>query len=166
MNSLVDPKVIRALYAASNAGVPIDLLVRGICCLRPDVPGFSETIRVTSVVDRFLEHSRVFAFGDGDDPEVFLSSADWMPRNFHRRVEVMVPVEDPRLRARLVKEILGAQQRDDVKARRLRQDGTYERVPTGSAPCRSQEVLLAAARGSVPPRERPPPIRPVAVPVA
>ncbi len=166
MNSLVDPKVIRALYAASNAGVPIDLLVRGICCLRPDVPGFSETIRVTSVVDRFLEHSRVFAFGDGDDPEVFVSSADWMPRNFHRRVEVMVPVEDPRLRARLVKEILGAQQRDDVKARRLRQDGTYERVPTGSAPCRSQEVLLAAARGSVPPRERPPPIRPVPVPVA
>ena len=107
MNSLVDPGVIEALYAASQAGVRIDLIVRGICCLRPGVPGVSENIRVISIVDKFLEHSRITYFQNGDEPEVFLSSADWMPRNFRRRVEIMFPIEDPRLKNRIVDGILG-----------------------------------------------------------
>ena len=149
MNSLVDPTVIRALYEASQAGVEIDLLVRGICCLRPGVPEVSERIRVTSVVNRFLEHSRIFAFGHGAQTEVFLSSADWMPRNFLRRVEVMYPVEDPALRARLLDEVLGLGLRDTVKARQLREDGEY--VPVAAAegalpPLRSQVALAEAAR--------------------
>jgi polyphosphate kinase len=154
MNALVDPVVIRALYEASAAGVQIDLLVRGICCLRPDVPGVSENVRVTSVVDRFLEHSRVFAFGQGDRAECWLSSADWMPRNFHSRVEVMFPVQDPALRVRLLDEVLGVAQRDNVKARRLQLDGTYRRVEARGTLVRSQEALLVAARrgASAPPR--------------
>src|SRR5262249_29656601 len=119
MNALVDPDVIRALYAASQAGVDIQLLVRGICCLRPGVEGISDRIRVTNVVDRFLEHSRVFAFGVGDRMEVYLSSADWMPRNFIRRVEVMFPVEDAATRTRLMDEVIGSFLRDNVKARHL-----------------------------------------------
>jgi polyphosphate kinase len=148
MNSLVDPQAIAALYEASRAGVRIDLIVRGICCLRPGVPGLSETIRVVSVVDRFLEHARIFCFQNHDAPEVFLSSADWMPRNFRRRVEVMFPVEDPRLRQRIVDGILGLALADNVKARDLRPDGTYERVAPapGEPPVRSQMELLALAR--------------------
>src|SRR5262249_60906089 len=107
------------------AGVEIDLLVRGICCLRPGVPGISDKIRVISVVDRFLEHSRVFAFGAGDKAEVYLASADWMPRNFHRRIEVMTPVEDVAVRTRLLEEVLALGMRDNVKARRLGVDGSY-----------------------------------------
>src|SRR5262249_24875876 len=125
MNALVDPDVIRALYEASNAGVDIDLLERGICCLRPGLAGVSERIRLLSVVDRFLEHSRVFAFGTGERTEVYMSSADWMPRNFHRRIEVMCPVEDPALRQRLLDEVLGTALRDNAKARRLLVDGGY-----------------------------------------
>jgi polyphosphate kinase len=146
MNSLVDPTVIRALYAASQAGVEIELLVRGICCLRPGVPGVSERIRVTSVVDRFLEHSRVFAFGAGPSPEVWMSSADWMPRNFLRRIEAMFPVEDPAIRQRLLDEVLGVALRDNVKARRLQVDGTYVPVGRDGTPVRSQGVLLELAR--------------------
>jgi polyphosphate kinase len=146
MNSLVDPTVIRALYAASQAGVEIDLLVRGICCLRPGVPGVSERIRVTSVVDRFLEHSRVFAFGAGPSPEVWMSSADWMPRNFLRRIEAMFPVEDPAIRQRLLDEVLGVALRDNVKARRLQVDGTYGPVGLDGTPVRSQGVLMEMAR--------------------
>ncbi|HEX8822551.1 MAG TPA: polyphosphate kinase 1 [Archangium sp.] len=146
MNSLVDPTVIRALYAASQAGVEVDLLVRGICCLRPGVPGVSERIRVTSVVDRFLEHSRVFAFGAGPTPEVWMSSADWMPRNFLRRVEVMFPTEDPAIRQRLLDEVLGVALRDNVKARRLRVDGTYVPVSPEGTLVRSQGVLMEMAR--------------------
>ncbi|WP_407738321.1 polyphosphate kinase 1 [Hyalangium sp.] len=146
MNSLVDSSVIKALYAASQAGVKIDLLVRGICCLRPGVPGVSEHIRVTSVVDRFLEHSRVFAFGEGPQAEVWMSSADWMPRNFLRRIETMFPVEDPALRQRLLDEVLGVALRDTVKARRLQRDGTYAPVGQEGAPVRSQGVLLELAR--------------------
>ena len=101
MNALVDADVIEALYRASQAGVPITLLVRGICCLRPGVPKVSETIEVRALVDRFLEHGRVFHFANGGKDEVYIGSADWMPRNFHRRVEAMVPVEDPALRTRL-----------------------------------------------------------------
>ncbi|ADO74666.1 polyphosphate kinase 1 [Stigmatella aurantiaca] len=146
MNSLVDPSVIRALYAASQAGVRIDLLVRGICCLRPGVPGVSENIQVTSVVDRFLEHSRVFAFGEGAQAEVWASSADWMPRNFVRRIETMFPVEEPLLRQRLLDEVLGVALRDNAKARRLQRDGTYVPVERTGSPVRSQMVLLELAR--------------------
>jgi polyphosphate kinase len=160
LNALVDPEVIRALYQASCAGVEIDLLVRGVCCLRPGVPGVSERIRVTSVVDRFLEHSRVFAFGEGPGAEVFLSSADWMPRNFHRRVEVMFPVEDPVLRARVLDEVLGLALRDTVKAHRLERDGSYRRL-AGALQVRSQEALLEQARRAA---AQPRAIRQVAAP--
>ncbi|QRO02442.1 polyphosphate kinase 1 [Archangium violaceum] len=146
MNSLVDATVIRALYAASQAGVDIDLLVRGICCLRPGGPGVSERIRVTSVVDRFLEHSRVFAFGAGANPEVWMSSADWMPRNFLRRVEVMFPVEDPAIRQRLLDEVLGVALADNVKARRLQVDGSYVPVGRNGHQVRSQSVLMERAK--------------------
>jgi polyphosphate kinase len=148
MNSLVDSSVIRALYAASQAGVEIHLLVRGICCLRPGMPGVSERIRVLSVVDRFLEHSRVFAFGAGPFPEVWMSSADWMPRNFLRRIEVMFPVEDPAIRQRLLDEVLGVALRDNVKARQLLVDGSYVPVGRDSAPVRSQGLLMELARRS------------------
>jgi polyphosphate kinase len=169
MNALVDPAVIRALYAASQAGVDIDLLVRGICCLRPGVEGVSDRIRVTSIVDRFLEHSRVFAFGVGDRTEVWLSSADWMPRNFVRRVEIMVPVEDSALRARLLDEVLGLALADNIKARRLQVDGTYvQMTPRGNQPAlRSQMALLDAARRSgIPAIATKPVIRHAAAPPA
>ncbi len=130
LNSLVDPGVIEALYAASRAGVRVDLIIRGICCLRPGVPGVSENIRVISIVDKFLEHSRIVYFQNDDTPEVFLSSADWMPRNFRRRVEVMFPIEDPRLQNRIVDGILGVALSDNVKARVLGPDGVYTRVAT------------------------------------
>jgi len=150
MNALVEPAVIDALYRASQAGVPIDLLIRGICCLRVGLPGVSETIRVISIVDRFLEHSRVFYFENLGEPEVFLGSADWMPRNFFRRIEVMFPIEDPKLRARIVENILPAIVADNVKARLLRPDGTYVRPPRGpdETPVRSQVVLQGQARES------------------
>src|SRR5439155_24343722 len=148
MNALVDGDVIRALYRASMAGAKVDLLVRGICCLRPGVAGLSDNIRVRSVVDRFLEHSRIFRFAAGDSEKVFLSSADWMPRNFQRRVEVMFPVEDEELRDRVVDEIIGIALADNVKARRLLADGTYVRVrPEGDAkPVRSQYRFMELAR--------------------
>ncbi len=167
MNALVDPVVIRALYGASQAGVEIDLLVRGICCLRPGVPGVSERIRVSSVVDRFLEHARVFAFGVGAQADVFISSADWMPRNFHRRVEVMAPVEEPALKQRLLDEVLGMGLKDNVKARQLQSDGTYAPVPLqldGQA-VRSQAALLEVARRAGQPAGPEPVLRHVASPV-
>lgn len=144
-NSLVDYRVIEALYRASQAGVPIDLVIRGICCLRPGLPGISETIRVRSVVDRFLEHSRIYVFGPMDgDCQVYLSSADWMPRNFFRRVEVMFPVEAAELRERILKEIVPIYLRDNVKARVLRADGTHFRAAPneGEPRHRCQEELL------------------------
>jgi polyphosphate kinase len=169
MNALVDPDVILALYRASQAGVEIDLLVRGICCLRPGIRGVSERIRVRGIVDRFLEHARVFCFEADGAQEVYISSADWMQRNFHRRVEVMVPIDDPVIKARLVDEILGIEMRDNVKARILRADGTYERAhpPEGSEPTRAQSMFLdkardAAARADAKVRyERPFIVRPV-----
>jgi polyphosphate kinase len=164
MNSLVDPAVIRALYAASSAGVQIDLLVRGICCLRPGIPGTSENIRVLSVVDRFLEHSRIFSFGAGERAEVYVSSADWMPRNFTRRIEVMFPIEDPGIRARLLGDILAVSLSDGVKARRLAQDGSYARVARPEGPVRSQEYFLHQARRWIDNARRNPPIRPVVAP--
>jgi polyphosphate kinase len=141
MNSLVDPRTIHALYAASQAGVEIDLVVRGICCLRPGVPGLSERIRVVSIVDRFLEHSRVFAFGPPEECAVFLSSADWMPRNFLRRVEVLCPIEDLALKARLLDEVLATCLKDNVKARALQPDGSYARVERPGPALRAQQVL-------------------------
>ena len=148
MNSLVDPAVIRALYEASQAGVSVELLVRGICCLRPGIPGVSENIRVTSIVDGFLEHSRVFAFGADDRAEVFLASADWMPRNFVRRIEVMFPVRDPALRRRVLDEVLGVALRDNVKAQQLRSDGSYVPVQNDAEPLRTQQFLLEAGKRS------------------
>jgi polyphosphate kinase len=130
MNSVVDPQIIEVLYRASQAGVKIDLIVRGICCLRPGMPGLSDNIRVNSIVDKYLEHSRIAYFQNRDQPEVFLSSADWMPRNFRRRVEIMFPIENPQLKRRLVDGILGVVLADNVKARELLPDGTYRRVPS------------------------------------
>ena len=156
MNALVEPSVIDALYRASQAGVQIDLVIRGICCLRPGIPGVSEGIRVISIVDKFLEHSRIFYFENGGEPEVFLGSADWMPRNFFRRVEVMFPLEDGRLKLRVVDEILPVILADNVKARRLRADGGYDRpagsAEAGGAPVRSQLVLQERSREAA--RER------------
>ncbi len=149
LNSLVDPRVIEALYRASQAGVEIELFIRGICCLRPGIPGISENIRVRSIVDRFLEHSRVLVFGPDDSAQVCLSSADWMPRNFYRRVEVMFPIESPGLRKRILQEILPAYRRDNVKARVLRPDGTCVRVERrqGEPPHRCQTELMELKTG-------------------
>ncbi len=147
MNSLVDPDVIRALYRASQAGVSIDLLVRGICCLRPGVPGVSENIRVTSVVDRFLEHARICFFEANGRREVYLSSADWMPRNFTRRIEVMFPIDDEVLKTRLIEEILNTALADNSRAHRLLSDGSYERLrPEGTALVRSQHKFIEISR--------------------
>jgi polyphosphate kinase len=145
MNALVDQGVISALYRASQAGVRVDLMVRGICCLRPGVPGVSDRIRVHQVVDRYLEHSRIFIFGEGKRAKHYLSSADWMPRNFHSRVEVMAPVDDPELRARLTR-IVELGLADTAKGSVLRSDGHYERLrpEPGASPLRSQDALERA----------------------
>jgi polyphosphate kinase len=130
MNSLVDPNIIEALYEASNAGVKIDLLVRGICCLRPGIPGLSENIRVTSVIDRFLEHSRIYYFrnGGGGNSLLYLSSADWMPRNFYTRYEIAFPVKDAQLRRFIRDVVLKTSLGDNAKSWRLGADGKYEKV--------------------------------------
>jgi polyphosphate kinase len=128
MNALLDKNVIAALYRASQAGAEIDLLVRGTCALRPGVRGISDRIRVRSIVGRFLEHSRIFYFANGGDEQIYLSSADWMPRNLYERVEVMFPVKDPMLRDRIRHEILNAYLADNLKARVLRRDGSYIRA--------------------------------------
>ncbi len=148
LNSLVDQETIEALYTASQAGVPIELVVRGICCLRPGLPGISENIDVRSIVDRFLEHSRIFIFGEGAKKQVYLSSADWMPRNFERRVEVMFPIEDPDLKQRICNEIVPIYLNDNTRARILQSDGTYERAKAwnGEPEHRSQQELLEVAR--------------------
>jgi polyphosphate kinase len=127
-NRLADVHIIRALYEASQAGVEIDLIVRGICMLRPGIPGLSENIRVRSIVGPLLEHSRVYYFANGGDEEVFIGSSDWMPRNLDRRVEVVTPVENPNLKSFLKNEYLAAYLRDNVKARELLSDGFYKRV--------------------------------------
>jgi polyphosphate kinase len=144
MNALVDKGCIQALYRASQAGVKIDLQVRGICCLRPGVPGVSEHITVTSIVGRFLEHTRMYYFRNGGQNEVLLGSADLMPRNLDRRVEILFPVADPCLRQTIIHDILGVHLQDNVQARRLLSDGTYERLkPASGAPAlNTQEWLL------------------------
>jgi polyphosphate kinase len=141
LNSLVDRTLIDELYAASRAGVEIDLIVRGICCLRPGVPGLSERIRAVSIVDRYLEHARVFYFSNDGRPEYLLASADWMPRNLDRRVEIAFPILEPALQ-RQVHEILQVQLDDTVKARVLLPDGrSTRRTYDGRPPVRSQERL-------------------------
>ncbi|PYP90013.1 MAG: polyphosphate kinase 1 [Blastocatellia bacterium AA13] len=131
LNSLTDTKIIRALYYASQSGVEIDLIVRGICTLIPGVSGLSSNIRVISIVGRFLEHSRIFYFANGGDEEVYIGSADWMLRNLERRVELIAPIDDPKLRARVKTEMLDSYLKDNVKARRLSSDGSYTRVVSG-----------------------------------
>jgi polyphosphate kinase len=138
VNSLEDPEICRALYGASHAGVKVMLNVRGICCLRPGVEGISENIEVRSIVDRFLEHARIFYFRNGGHEEVYLSSADWMRRNLDRRLEILFPVTNPSLRRRLI-DMLGTFFADNVKARRLLPDGTYQPVPCQGKPVRAQE---------------------------
>ncbi len=141
MNALVDPAIIDALYAASQAGVEIDLIIRGICCLRPGMPGVSENIRVRSIIGRFLEHSRIMFFDNSGQPEYYIGSADWMPRNLDRRVEVMVPIEDPSLHRR-IRGVLETCLRDNRQSWDLRSDGTYERQMPGDEPERSTHARL------------------------
>jgi len=124
-NSLVDPQIIRAFYRASQAGVKVDLIIRGICSLRPGLPEISENIRVFSIVGRYLEHSRVYYFRNDDSPEMYVGSADLMPRNIDRRVEVLFPVEDPALRETILESVLQVYLQDTAKAYVLRGNGDY-----------------------------------------
>jgi len=166
MNALLDKNVIQALYRASQAGVQVDLIVRGICALRPGVRGVSENIRVRSIVGRFLEHSRIYCFENGGETEVYLGSADWMPRNLHERVEVLFPLRDPLLRDRVVHEILAAYLADNVKSRFLQKDGRYlrpwqsvhgrsGRPPRGEAAFSAQDFLIGLAEGRQTPESIP-----------
>ncbi|HKU24578.1 MAG TPA: polyphosphate kinase 1, partial [Candidatus Sulfotelmatobacter sp.] len=162
MNALLDKNVIQALYRASQAGVQIDLIVRGICALRPGVRGVSENIRVRSIVGRFLEHSRIYYFANAGEEEIYIGSADWMPRNLYERVEVLVPVQDEMLRQRIRHEILDAYLADNRKARILLQDETYirawqpvhgkrnRRMPTGTAAFSAQDFMMSVAEGKAP----------------
>lgn len=144
MNALIEPTIIEALYRASQAGVPIDLIVRGMCCLKPGVAGLSENIRVRSIVGRFLEHCRIFYFLAGGTHRTYCGSADWMQRNFFGRVEACFPIEDPELRERVVQEGITTYLEDDSQAWELQADGTYRKAePLGPEPKRAQEVLLA-----------------------
>jgi len=150
MNALLDRATIEALYAASKAGVPIDLIVRGMCALRPGVRGLSDNIRVRSIVGRFLEHSRIFSFENGGQYEVYCGSADWMPRNLFERCEVVFPVDAPDLSLRLREEILGSYLKDNIKARVLQPDGRYIRARHKAPPFIAQEYLMTlAAEGNV-----------------
>ena len=142
-NTLTDPEIIEALYAASQAGVTIDLIVRGVCCLRPGTPGLSDGITVRSIVGRFLEHSRLLLFRNGGEHQVYLTSADLVSRNLDSRVEVMWPVEDKRVIERLRHDVLRLYLADTVNAYLLRSDGSYVRVD--GKPCDSQALLLQRA---------------------
>ena len=148
MNALIDPLCIAALYRASQAGVTIDLQIRGICCLRPGIPGISENITVSSIVGRFLEHARIYYFHNGGNDEVFLGSADLMPRNLDRRVEVLFPVENPVLRTAIISTILPAQLNDTIKVRLLQSDGSYVRKKlSGDSPPLNAQTWLVDHRG-------------------
>jgi polyphosphate kinase len=162
MNALLDKSVVQALYRASQAGVEIDLIVRGICSLRPGVRGVSDRIRVRSIVGRFLEHSRIYYFGNGGEEEIYMGSADWMPRNLYERVEILVPLRDELLRQRVRHEILDAYLADNRKARVLLRDATYIRAwksqhgkhkakpPVGAAAFSAQDFLISLAEGKQP----------------
>jgi polyphosphate kinase len=165
-NSLLDPDIIQSLYRASQAGVDIELIVRGICSLRPGIRGLSDRIRVRSIVGRFLEHSRIYCFENGGEPEVYLGSADWMPRNLRERVEVLFPLKNPLLRDRVVHEILAAYLADNIKSRFLQKDGRYlrpwqssrgrsKRPPKGAAAFNSQNFLIEVAEGTATPEDLP-----------
>jgi polyphosphate kinase len=147
MNGLIDRRTVEALYGASQAGVEIDLIVRGMCSLRPGVKGWSEQIRVRSVVGRFLEHSRIFCFTNGGKEEMYCGSADWMPRNLVERCEVLFPVAQPDLHKRLREEILAAYLADNTKARLLQPDGEYVRAPKVGAQFSAQDYLIRLAEG-------------------
>jgi polyphosphate kinase len=149
MNSLQDAKVIRALYHASQNGVQITLIVRGICCLRPGIEGVSDNIRVISIIGRYLEHSRIFYFENGNQPCVYIGSADWMPRNLRRRIEILCPIEDPKLIERIRDEILNICLADNVKARELLPDGSHKRIAVkpGTPKISAQDVLMKLANG-------------------
>ena len=144
MNSLIEPGIIRALYQASQAGVQIDLIVRGMCTLRPGVPGLSENIRVRSIIGRLLEHSRVFYFHSGGREELFIASADWMSRNFFRRIEICTPVENPAIKQRIMREALTLALADNRKAWLMQSDGSYVRATAqeGEEELDMQETLL------------------------
>jgi len=149
MNALVDSEVIEELYRASQAGVKIDLIIRGICCLRPGVPGISENIRVRSIIGRFLEHSRISYFENGGEPKIYIGSADWMQRNFFRRIEVAVPVEDEALRKQIVDQLLAIQLADTAKAWTLQADGAYTKPTKRDSKARSSQAeFMALAHGS------------------
>jgi polyphosphate kinase len=147
MNGLLDRRTVEALYAASQAGVEIDLIIRGMCALRPGVKGWSERIRVRSIVGRFLEHSRIFCFANGGKEEIYCGSADWMPRNLVERCEVVFPVTQPDLHKRLREEILGAYLADNIKARLLQPDGEYVRAAVTGTPFSAQDYLMQVAEG-------------------
>jgi polyphosphate kinase len=149
MNGLLDRRTVEALYAASQAGVEIDLIVRGMCSLRPGVKGLSERIRVRSVVGRFLEHSRIFSFANGGKEEIFCGSADWMPRNLIERCEVVFPVTQVDLHKRLRHEILAAYLADNVKSRLLQPDGEYRRAPRVGETFSAQDYMMRVAEGAI-----------------
>lgn len=153
LNALVDTQVIDALYRASQAGVKIQLNIRGVCCLRPGVPGYSENIRVVSIVDRYLEHARILYFRHGGDHQLFISSADWMPRNLDRRVELLIPVEDPQAQEKL-RETLRTYFRDNTNTWEMQADGEYQRIDSGGHPVRAQEVLYRRACAATQERDR------------
>jgi len=142
MNSLTEPELIRALYQASQAGVSVDLIVRGVCCLRPGVKGLSENIHVYSVIGRFLEHMRVFCFGTEINRKIFLSSADWMERNFFRRVEACFPLRDPAIANRVYREAITCYLSDNQQSWELMNDGGYSKRKVRGKPHSAQQFLL------------------------
>jgi polyphosphate kinase len=141
MNALVDPAIVALLYEASQAGVTIELIIRGMCCLRPGLPGISDNIRIVSIIGRFLEHSRLFWFANGGEPEMYFGSADWMPRNLDRRVEAVAPVEDPQLRGQLER-LLDTYFNDDTAAWDMQSDGQFtQRHPSGEPHCAQLDLI-------------------------